>query len=107
MVRNNNPKYSKNKFQNVSSEDSNDEELYKEDVVSEEDNVIEGFQGSMNASLLNQRILLKTILYSLMFYLLANPRSFKYTNQITSSLDKILLHSLIFAIGVFVLEQTL
>ena len=100
--KNNNPKLSKDAFINVTSEDN--EPI--QDVTSEE-NVIEGFQGTVMTDSINQSLLLKTALYSLMFYLLANPRTFKYTNQITSSLDKILLHSLIFAVGVFILEQTL
>lgn len=75
--------------------------------MNEQKNVIESFQGSMINKLANERILLKSILYGLIFYLFANPRTFKYTNYITNALDKILVHAIIFTFLVFILEQTI
>ena len=66
----------------------------------------EGFNGSMVKTIEEQKLIIKSIIFGLLFYLLANPRSFKFTNFIGNGLDKILVHSIIFVIIVYLLEKT-
>ena len=63
--------------------------------------VIEGFNGSVLNDIINERLLLKSILFGLLFYLLANPKSFEYTKSLTSNLDKLLVHTILFTLIVY------
>jgi hypothetical protein len=66
---------------------------------------IEDFNGSLWNEYYNEKTLLKSILIGLLFYILANPRSFKYTNFISNKIDKILLHSILFTLIVYIINQ--
>lgn len=66
----------------------------------------EGFNGSLINAIEEQKIIIKAIVFGLLFYLLANPRSFKFTNFIGNGLDKILVHSIIFVIISYLLEKS-
>lgn len=66
----------------------------------------EGFNGSLINAIEEQKIIIKSIVFGLLFYLLANPRSFKFTNFIGNGLDKILVHSIIFVIISYLLEKS-
>jgi hypothetical protein len=69
---------------------------------------VEGFQNinSTISNIIEDKKILKSVALGLIFYLLSNPRSFKYTNFLTTKLDKILVHSLIFTLIVYIILET-
>ena len=76
------------------------------DQLSNGSDLVEGFNGSMIKLHFDNKLLLKCILYGLIFYILANPRSYKYTNMVaTNKLDRVLVHGIIFTLLVYVIEQ--
>ena len=101
----------KNPFDVISSEE-NDEE-HQDIVMNLSNNIEEGFDNDgkpksiFMLKLMNQKKLLKSITFGLLFYLLANPRSFKYTNVFTTKLDKVLVHTLLFTLIVYIIMQTI
>lgn len=131
--KNNNPSLEKfnEKFHDVSSEDDNvnseDDNVVEEEAEqfkntsqaeliarlkrrSEKEpevSVIEGFNGSVLNDIINERLLLKSILFGLLFYLLANPKSFEYTKILTSNLDKYLVHTILFTILVYFISNVI
>ena len=101
----------KNPFDVISSEE-NDEE-HQDIVMNLSNNIEEGFDNDSKPKsifmikLMNQKKILKSITFGLLFYLLANPRSFKYTNILTNKLDKILVHTIIFSLLVYIIMETI
>ena len=99
-----------NPFDIISEE--NDEE-HQDIVMNLSNNIEEGFDNDgkpksiFMLKLMNQKKLLKSITFGLLFYLLANPRSFKYTNVFTTKLDKVLVHTLLFTLIVYIIMQTI
>ena len=76
------------------------------DQLSNGSDLVEGFNSSMIKLHFDNKLLLKCILYGLIFYILANPRSYKYTNMVaTNKLDRVLVHGIIFTLLVYVIEQ--
>lgn len=69
-------------------------------------NINEGFKGNLMKTIDDQKLIIKSVIFGLLFYLLANPRSFKYTNFIGGGLDKILTHSIIFVIIIYLIEKS-
>ena len=88
--------------------DNEEEEEDKNDIVMDLVDSEEGFQNlnTTISSIIEDKKILKSVALGLLFYLLANPRSFKYTNFLTNKLDKILVHSLIFTILVYIILET-
>lgn len=100
----------KNPFDIISEENY---EEHQDIVMNLSNNIEEGFDNDgkpksiFMLKLMNQKKLLKSITFGLLFYLLANPRSFKYTNVFTSKLDKVLVHTLLFTLIVYIIMQTI
>ena len=71
-----------------------------------ESEIIESFNGSIIHEMKNERLILKCILYGLLFYILANPRTFRYTSkiQILKNLDSLVLHTILFIIIVYIIN---
>jgi hypothetical protein len=67
---------------------------------------IEGFQGSRYQLYYNQNLLLKCLLFGILFYILASPKTYTYTNKfIPVKIDCVLLHTIIFTLIVFIVYQ--
>lgn len=66
----------------------------------------EGFNGSILKTIEEQKLIVKSVILGLLFYLLANPKSHKFTNFISNGLDKVLVHSILFVIIVYLLEKS-
>lgn len=105
---------STNPFDILSEEENNDRE--SNIIMNLDDNLEDNLEGFDNEgkpksifmiNLMKQKKLLKSITFGLIFYLLANPRSFKYTNILTTKLDKVLVHSLIFTLLVYIIMETI
>lgn len=96
-----------NPFERIIDEEV-EEEGKNEDIVMNLSEEVEGFQNinSTISNIIEDKKILKSIALGLLFYLLANPRSFKYTNFLTNKLDKILVHSLIFTLLVYIILET-
>ena len=90
--------------------DSEYEKLVLKDIDDERDeedgDVVEGFNGGQFRVYLDNKLLLKSILFGLLFYILANPRSYKYTSRFTTNkLDRVLVHAIIFTLLVYLVNQ--
>ena len=78
-----NPEYKKSKFANI-----------------------EGFQGSQIQLYWNRNLLLKCILFGILFYVLSSPKTYALTNQyLPSNIDRVLLHSILYTFIIFVIYQ--
>lgn len=69
--------------------------------------IIEGFNGSVNKNLSNDKLLLKSILFGLIFYVLSHPKTFELTKPITQKMDKLIIHTIVFILIVFCLNSIL
>ena len=69
--------------------------------------IIEGFNGSVNKNLSNDKLLLKSILFGLIFYILSHPKTFELTKPITQKMDKLIIHTIVFILIVFCLNSIL
>lgn len=89
-------------------EEQEEEDMQNKDIVMNLSDEVEGFQNinSTISNIIEDKKILKSIALGLIFYLLANPRSFKYTNFLTNKLDKILIHSILFTIIVYIILET-
>ena len=89
-------------------EEQEEEDMQNKDIVMNLSDEVEGFQNinSTISNIIEDKKILKSIALGLIFYLLANPRSFKYTNFLTNKLDKILMHSILFTIIVYIILET-
>ena len=95
-----------NPFERIVAEEEEDSK--SKDIVMNLSDEVEGFQNinSTISNIIEDKKILKSVALGLVFYLLANPRSFKYTNFLTTKLDKILVHSLIFTLIVYIILET-
>ena len=66
--------------------------------------IIESFQGSQILNITHDRIILKSIGCALIFYILANPQTLKFTEKyLPTTSDKLAVHTLVFMILVYFL----
>tara|TARA_B100001964_G_C13971117_1_gene481936 strand:+ start:13 stop:606 length:594 start_codon:yes stop_codon:yes gene_type:complete len=68
------------------------------------EDTVEGFNGGSHNDLLDQRLLLKSLLFGLLFYLLANNDTYKMTKQLTKGLDKVLIHAVVFSVFYYIIQ---
>jgi hypothetical protein len=71
-----------------------------------EGEIIESFNGSIITEMKNERLILKCILYGLLFYVLAHPKTLRYTSKIEhfKSLDALVLHTILFVALVYLIN---
>ena len=67
-------------------------------VKSSNDKQIEGFEGGSNNKYNESKLVLKSILFGLLFYLLSNQKIYNLTRPYLNGLDKNLVHSIVFII---------
>ena len=99
-------------------EEEEDEEITEEGEVERDNNpdmedietedMMEGFSGSQIQMRASQTLLLKCVLFGLLFYILASPKTYAYTNKLIPSdfnVDRTIIHSILFTISVFLVYQ--
>ena len=59
---------------------------------------IEGFRGGEEKKYNDNKLVLKSILFGLLFYILSNPKIYNLTRPYLNGLDKNLVHSIVFII---------
>ena len=59
---------------------------------------VEGFRGGEEKKYNDNKLVLKSILFGLLFYLLSNPKIYNLTKPYLNGLDKNLVHSIVFII---------
>jgi hypothetical protein len=65
--------------------------------VKKED-VIETFFGSKIVAVHNDKLILRTLLYTLLFFILAHPKVLNYTARFIPNYDRLVIHMLVFLI---------
>ena len=93
---NNNNKRNNNNENNNEAEDGEDGDGFTGEI--------EEF-GNMNMSKFPIDLILKSIFFGAIFYLLSLPEVYKMTKKCCKKLDGVLLHSVVFAILYFILSQ--
>ena len=79
---------------------------FKSSKNNKSEDAIEGFQGSRYQLYYNQNLLLKCLLFGILFYILASPKTYTYTNKfIPVNMDRIVVHTIIFTLVVFIVYQ--
>ena len=90
---------------NINNTDNKDDD--DDDDVETED-MMEGFRGSQMQMRASQTLLLKCVLFGLLFYILGSPKTYSYTNKLIPSclkVDRTIIHSIIFTVSVFLVYQ--
>ena len=70
----------------------------KSNKIEESFKNLEGFRGGEKKEYNNFKLLLKSILFGLLFYLLSNEKIYKLTKPYLNGLDKNIVHSIVFIV---------
>jgi hypothetical protein len=70
----------------------------KSNKIEESFKNLEGFRGGETKEYNNFKLLLKSILFGLLFYLLSNEKIYKLTKPYLNGLDKNIVHSIVFIV---------
>ena len=102
-------------------EEDEEEVKYKteEDIIDEEEQfnnlvegfndykVIEGFSGGDENDYNSHKLILKSILFGLLFFVLSNNKIYAITKPLTKGLDRQVIHAIIFAILYYIVNTVI
>ena len=96
-------------FENVNNDANKEFPFIIEEPMTNTQEVVEPFTGSMENNLLNYHLILKCFLYGMLFYVLNKKQLYDMTEKFSSylNLEALIFHSIVFVILIYILEQLL